>query len=186
MSNRLISISSLGVISLHSHGVYSVLQANTVLEMYYTETGFSGNPAWVIVGNPVVLSSSTYTIYANGLNAQSAYETINKSYTFSFIDGSGANTYNNMKVLWLDRAKGLCVIFLEGGTSANPTHIPANVKFTLPSGITILSYFGMNAWQEFNPNSSILYCSTLSDFHISGDTNHRMDCRATILAEITT
>lgn len=47
-------------------GTYSVLQANTVLEMYYTETGFSGNPAWVIVGNPVVLSSSTYTIYANG------------------------------------------------------------------------------------------------------------------------
>lgn len=48
-------------------GTYSVLQANTVLEMYYTETGFSGNPAWVIVGNPVVFSSSTYTIYANGL-----------------------------------------------------------------------------------------------------------------------
>lgn len=49
-----------------TEGTYSVLQANTVLEMYYTETGFSGNPAWVIVGNPVVLSSSTYTIYANG------------------------------------------------------------------------------------------------------------------------
>lgn len=47
-------------------GTYSVLQANTVLEMYYTETGFSGNPAWVIVGNPIVLSSSTYTIYADG------------------------------------------------------------------------------------------------------------------------
>lgn len=47
-------------------GTYSVLQANTVLEMYYTETGFSGNPAFVVVGNPLVLSSATYSIYANG------------------------------------------------------------------------------------------------------------------------
>lgn len=47
-------------------GTYSVLQANTVLEMYYTETGFSGNPAFVVVGNPLVLSSADYSIYANG------------------------------------------------------------------------------------------------------------------------
>lgn len=62
-------------------GTYSVLQANTVLEMYYTETGFSGNPAWVIVGNPVVLSSASYTIYADGkkdyLKIQKATENIN-------------------------------------------------------------------------------------------------------------
>jgi hypothetical protein len=47
--------------------VYKVLQPNTVLEMYYT-ADYDGNqtPAFVIVGNPLVLSSATYSIYANG------------------------------------------------------------------------------------------------------------------------
>jgi hypothetical protein len=47
--------------------VYKVLDPNTVLEMYYT-TDYDGNgtPAFVVVGNPLVLSSSTYSIYANG------------------------------------------------------------------------------------------------------------------------
>lgn len=47
--------------------VYKVLDANTALEMYYT-ADYDGNqtPAFVIVGNPLVLSSSTYSIYANG------------------------------------------------------------------------------------------------------------------------
>lgn len=48
-------------------GTYSVLQANAVLELYYTES-YDGNshPAFIVVGNPVVLSSSDYTIYAGG------------------------------------------------------------------------------------------------------------------------
>lgn len=47
--------------------VYKVLDPNTVLELYYT-ADYDGNqtPAFVIVGNPVVLSSSNYTIYADG------------------------------------------------------------------------------------------------------------------------
>ena len=47
--------------------VYKVLQANTPLELYYT-ADYDGNntPAFVVIGNPVVLSSSDYTIYANG------------------------------------------------------------------------------------------------------------------------
>lgn len=49
--------------------VYKVLQANTVLELYYT-ADYDGNnaPAFVVIGNPVVLSSADYTIYANGQN----------------------------------------------------------------------------------------------------------------------
>lgn len=48
--------------------VYKVLDPNTTLEMYYT-ADYDGNstPAFVIIGNPVVLSSEDYTIYANGL-----------------------------------------------------------------------------------------------------------------------
>lgn len=47
--------------------VYKVLDPNTTLEMYYT-ADYDGNqtPAFVIVGNPLVLSSATYSIYANG------------------------------------------------------------------------------------------------------------------------
>lgn len=47
-------------------GTYSVLMANVTLEMYYTSNGFNSNPAWVVIGNPVVLSSTDYTIYADG------------------------------------------------------------------------------------------------------------------------
>lgn len=47
--------------------VYKVLQPNTVLELYYTsDYDGNGTPAFVIVGNPLVLSSADYTIYANG------------------------------------------------------------------------------------------------------------------------
>lgn len=49
-------------------GTYSVLMANVTLEMYYTSNGFNSNPAWVVIGNPVVLSSTDYTIYADGSN----------------------------------------------------------------------------------------------------------------------
>ena len=48
-------------------GTYKCLQPNTCLELYYT-ANYDGNntPAYVIIGNPIVLSSSTYVIYANG------------------------------------------------------------------------------------------------------------------------
>ena len=48
---------------------YKSLQPNTVLEMYYT-SNYNGNntPAFVIVGNPIVLSSNNYIIYADGKN----------------------------------------------------------------------------------------------------------------------
>ena len=46
---------------------YKCLQPNTVLEMYYNPN-YDGNntPAFVVVGNPVVLSDTNYTIYADG------------------------------------------------------------------------------------------------------------------------
>ncbi|MBQ3835549.1 MAG: hypothetical protein II814_00285 [Treponema sp.] len=47
--------------------VYKVLQANTVLELYYTaDYDGDSHPAFVVVGNPLVLSSSAYSIYADG------------------------------------------------------------------------------------------------------------------------
>lgn len=50
-----------------SSTIYSTLQSNCVLEMYYTDNyDGNNNPAFVVVGNPVVLSSVDYTIYADG------------------------------------------------------------------------------------------------------------------------
>lgn len=49
--------------------VYKVVDPNTILNVYYTaDYDGSQNPAFVVVGNPLVLSSSTYSIYANGYN----------------------------------------------------------------------------------------------------------------------
>lgn len=47
--------------------VYKSLQANTVLDIYYN-ANYNGNnnDAFVVIGNPVVLSSASYTIYADG------------------------------------------------------------------------------------------------------------------------
>ena len=47
--------------------VYKSVMPNCVLEMYYT-SNYDGNnnPAFVVIGNPVVLSSADYTIYADG------------------------------------------------------------------------------------------------------------------------
>lgn len=49
--------------------VYKVVDPNTILNVYYTaDYDGNGTPAFVVVGNPLVLSSSTYSIYANGWN----------------------------------------------------------------------------------------------------------------------
>lgn len=46
---------------------YKSLQPNTILEMYYTnDYDGNNNPAFVVIGNPIVLSSADYTYYADG------------------------------------------------------------------------------------------------------------------------
>lgn len=62
--------------------VYKVVDPNTILNVYYTaDYDGSQNPAFVVVGNPLVLSSSTYSIYADGSNpyALSSLETVTLS-----------------------------------------------------------------------------------------------------------
>jgi hypothetical protein len=54
-----------------SSGVYSYLQSMTSFEMVYEDT----NGYFVIVGNPIVLSSTDYTIYADGNFEQLKYST---------------------------------------------------------------------------------------------------------------
>jgi len=61
--------------------VFKALQPNTVLEMYYTaDYDTNGTPAWVITGNPVVLSGTDYTIYANGKVGEDVIGTIKETF----------------------------------------------------------------------------------------------------------
>ena len=47
--------------------IWKYLQAYTVLELIYqSDYDGNGNPAFIVKGNPIVLSSTDYTIYANG------------------------------------------------------------------------------------------------------------------------
>lgn len=51
--------------------IWKYLQAYTVLDLIYlSDYDGNGNPAFIVKGNPILLSSSDYTIYANGYNEQ--------------------------------------------------------------------------------------------------------------------
>ena len=73
LNGKVVVVNKYGtLIPLPYHNIsstYKSLQPNTVLEMYYT-SNYNGNntPAFVIVGNPIVLSSNNYIIYADGKN----------------------------------------------------------------------------------------------------------------------
>ena len=73
LNGKVVVVNKYGtLIPLPYHNIsstYTSLQPNTVLEMYYT-SNYDGNntPAFVIVGNPIVLSSNNYIIYADGKN----------------------------------------------------------------------------------------------------------------------
>ena len=61
--------------------VYKVLQPNTVLEMYYTaDYDGQSTPAFVIIGNPIVISSADYTIYADGQSSVDYVHPIGSTY----------------------------------------------------------------------------------------------------------
>lgn len=71
--------------------VYKVVDPNTILNVYYTaDYDGSQNPAFVVVGNPLVLSSSTYSIYANGYN-----DFVNNCELSDWEDASISNNSSN-------------------------------------------------------------------------------------------
>lgn len=66
-----------------SSGVYSYLQAMVTFEMVYS----SAETAFILVGNPIVLSSTDYTIYADGNFDYNAYSTNEVKTNKKWIDG---------------------------------------------------------------------------------------------------
>ena len=73
LNGKVVVVNKYGtLIPLPYHNIsstYTSLQPNTILEMYYT-SNYDGNntSAFVIVGNPIVISSDNYVIYADGNN----------------------------------------------------------------------------------------------------------------------
>lgn len=60
-----------------SSGVYKYLQAYTTLELVYD----SANSRFVVVGNPVVISTSYFLVYSNGLYKNLKYSTTSEQFT---------------------------------------------------------------------------------------------------------
>lgn len=101
-----------------SSTVYKCLQPNTMLEMYYNSNyDGEGNSAFVVVGNPTVLSSTNYTIYADGQSSLDLVLPINSVYV-QFPNQSSPNDLWGKISQWTElNYDG--AFFRASGTNAN-------------------------------------------------------------------
>lgn len=63
------------------------IQPNTTLKLMYLSTLDSDNGGFVVIGNPIVLSGTDYTIYADGYNCKDIYSTSEVKTNKVWIDG---------------------------------------------------------------------------------------------------
>lgn len=66
---------------------YWYIQPNTTLKLMYISTLDSNNGGFVVIGNPIVLSGTGYTIYADGYNEVDIYSTSEVKTNKVWIDG---------------------------------------------------------------------------------------------------
>ena len=127
---------------------YKSLQANTVLEMYYT-SNYNGNntPAFVIVGNPIVLSSNNYIIYADGKNLTDTIYPVGSLY-WSSKSTNPASLFGGTWVQIKDRFVLACgntykTVGATGGASSvtlSVSNMPSHNHSFTPSG-TVSSHY---------------------------------------------
>ena len=128
--------------------VYKVLQPNTVLELYYT-TNYDrqGTPAFVIIGNPVVLSSADYTIYADGFKVESPIDSIvngnMRPATSNAVYLQQKNS--NVVVLEANSISGITVTTVSEGSRAIRV---GNLCYFCISFDLTGTYTGQSAWTE--------------------------------------
>ena len=131
---------------------YKSLQANTVLEMYYT-SNYDGNntPAFVIVGNPIVLSSDNYIIYADGKNVTDTIYPIGSLY-WSSKDTDPSTLFGGTWVQIKDRFVLACgdtykTVGATGGANSvtlSVSNMPSHTHSFTPSGSVSSSFSGVN------------------------------------------
>ena len=129
---------------------YKSLQANTVLEMYYT-SNYDGNntPAFVIVGNPIVLSSNNYIIYADGKNLTDTIYPVGSLY-WSSKSTNPASLFGGTWVQIKDRFVLACgdtykTVGATGGASSvtlSVSNMPSHSHSFSPSGEVSSSFTG--------------------------------------------
>ena len=119
-----------------STGVYKYLQVYTTLELAFDGTQF------IIIGNPVVLSSADYTIYADG------YHTVN-SVSNGNMTAITSNAVYNFLVNFLRRVKTVSV----ASSSISITDLPRGVYLVFTTdlyhnyynyNLGVLCYYGDN------------------------------------------
>lgn len=80
--------------------IWKYLQAYTTLELVYqSDYDGQGNPAFIIVGNPILLSDTYYTIYADGLKIQNTIDdshNLVQSQTLKIALNNKANIFHTM------------------------------------------------------------------------------------------
>lgn len=117
---------------IHAFGnEFKSLQANTILEMYYTNTYNGNNEAYIVVGNPVVLSSDNYTIYADGYNGSEKNYPIgtvyqNKTNSADPVTLFGFGHWTQITDSYL-AARGSAYIKLADGGEYSHTLVPSNI-----------------------------------------------------------
>lgn len=143
---------------------YKSLQANTVLEMYYT-SNYDGNntPAFVIVGNPIVLSSNNYIIYADGKNVTDTIYPVGSLY-WSSKSTNPSSLFGGTWVQIKDRFVLACgdtykTVGATGGASSvtlSVSNMPSHYHSFTPSGTVSSHYHGLNGHtHSFTPSGSI-------------------------------
>lgn len=90
--------------------VYKYLQAYTTLELLYDGTNF------VIIGNPVVISSADYTIYADGEKVSYKYD---KLISVVATYKSSAGNYTSTDIKLSDTANGKAILALVSANYSN-------------------------------------------------------------------
>lgn len=136
--------------------VYKSIQPNTILSMYYTaDYDGSQNPAFVIAGNPTVLSFPSYSVFADGSSTLDASRPVNSVYVQfpGQLSPNDPGLWGNIST-WTEidykgrffRAKGG-----EGGNNANAfsTTVDGNVQAEgLPNitGSLTANYTDMSYW----------------------------------------
>ena len=146
LNGKVVVVNKYGtLIPLPYHNIsstYTSLQPNTVLEMYYT-SNYDGNntPAFVIVGNPIVLSSNNYIIYADGKNLTDTIYPVGSLY-WSSKSTNPASLFGGTWVQIKDRFVLACgdtykTVGATGGASSvtlSVSNMPSHSHSFTPSG----------------------------------------------------
>ena len=156
LNGKVVVVNKYGtLIPLPYHNIsstYKSLQANTVLEMYYT-SNYDGNntPAFVIVGNPIVLSSNNYIIYADGKNLTDTIYPVGSLY-WSSKSTNPASLFGGTWVQIKDRFVLACgdtytSSGATGGASSvtlSVSNMPSHTHSFTPSGTVSSHSHGLN------------------------------------------